>query len=372
MPKVRAAQEKLIKNQHCLSNVAKVVQQGKVIYHGAVNSTFPGDRPITDDTLFPIWSMTKPITSVAAMILHERGLFGLDDPVSKVIPQLSQLKVHNQKGVVEPIKREVTFRDLLRHTSGVYGYDGSFHEEGTWKEIIELKSLPEMIDLLVKQPLKHHPGERYTYGMSTAILGRAIEIISEQDFASFLEKEIFHPLGMEETSFHLNKIDREQRFQPLFVKEKENFRRGTKAEDELYYQPGSALALGGEGLISNLRDYGRFCQMLVDRGRTRDGNKIISEETLSIMLSDQMGETPGFGGKRSPNKLGLGFYVLENPELGGNGAPKGIYGWGGYHTTHFWIDPVNELYAIFLTRLYPTPSESLQIFRTAVYESLGP
>jgi CubicO group peptidase (beta-lactamase class C family) len=112
--------------------------------------------------------------------------------------------------------------------------------------------------------------------------------------------------------------------------------------------------------------------MLVDRGRTRDGREIISEKTLSLMLSDQMGETPGFGGERSPNKLGLGFYVLENPELGGNGAPKGIYGWGGYHTTHFWIDPVNELYAIFLTRLYPTPSESLQIFRTAVYESLGP
>ncbi|MDA7609664.1 serine hydrolase [bacterium] len=371
MQEVKAAQEILIKDQHCLSNVAKVVQRGKVLYHRAVNSNFPGDRPITDETLFPIWSMTKPITSVAAMILHERGSFRLDDPVSKVIPQLSQLKVQDKKGLTKPIKREVTFRDLLRHTSGIYGYDGSFHEEGTWKEIIELKDLAEMIDLLVKQPLKHHPGERYTYGMSTAILGRAIEIISGQDFASFLEKEIFQPLDMGDTSFHLNDEDREERFQPLFVKEKSNFRRGTKREDELYYQPGSALALGGEGLISNLRDYGRFCQMLVDRGRTRDGKTIISEETLSLMLSDQMGEIPGYGGERSANHLGLGFYVLENPELGGDGAPKGIYGWSGYHTTHFWIDPVNELYAIFMTRLYPTPAESLQIFRKAVYQGFG-
>ncbi|MDA7928293.1 serine hydrolase, partial [Akkermansiaceae bacterium] len=111
--------------------------------------------------------------------------------------------------------------------------------------------------------------------------------------------------------------------------------------------------------------------MLVDRGRTRDGKTIISEETLSLMLSDQMGEIPGYGGERSANHLGLGFYVLENPELGGDGAPKGIYGWSGYHTTHFWIDPVNELYAIFMTRLYPTPAESLQIFRKAVYQGFG-
>ena len=155
MQEVKAAQEILIKDQHCLSSVAKVVQRRKVLYHRAVNSNLPGDRPITDETLFPIWSMTKPITSVAAMILHERGSFRLDDPASKVIPQLSQLKVQDKKGLTKPIKREVTFRDLLRHTSGIYGYDGSFHEEGTWKEIIELKDLAEMIDLLVKQPLNH-------------------------------------------------------------------------------------------------------------------------------------------------------------------------------------------------------------------------
>ena len=188
------------------------------------------------------------------------------NPVSKVIPQLSQLRVHDKKGVTEPVKREVTFRDLLRHTSGINGYDGSFHEEGTWKEIIELKDLAEMIDLLVQQPLKHHPGERYTYGMSTAILGRAIEIISGQDFASFLKKEIFQPLDMGDTNFHLNDEDRKERFQPLFVKEKSNFRRGTKAEDELYYQPGSALALGGEGLISKSS---RLWPILPDVGRPR-------------------------------------------------------------------------------------------------------
>mgnify|MGYP001309787089 CR=1 FL=1 len=370
LPAITSAQRNLIEDGVSLSNVAQVVQRGQVLHHLAADSKREGDPAITDDTLFAIWSMTKPITSVAAMVLHERGMFQLDDAVSIAIPELAKMTVKNKDGSEEPIKRAITYRDLFRHTSGIYGYDGSFDEVGTWKEIMELNDLSEMVDLLAAQPLKHQPGDHYTYGMSTAILGRAIEILSEKSLASFLEDELFKPLGMDSSHFHLTESNR-KRLQPLFVKQDGDFRPGTIVEDELYYQPGSALALGGEGLISNMKDYGKFCQMLVDRGKTPDGTSIISEQTLSLMLTHQLQGIPGNGDEQPINDFGLGFYVLKDATRGGQGAPQGIYGWGGYHTTHFWIDPVNELYAIFMTRLYPTPQETLTSFRRAVYEGLG-
>ncbi len=368
---IQAVQQALINEKICLSNVATVVRKGQLVYHRAVDSEFEGDRGITDETLFPIWSMTKPVTSVAAMILHERGLFQLDDAVDRAIPQLARLRV-KVKGGGDPVPMTtpITYRHLLTHTAGFYGYDGSFHEEGTWKEVMELNSLAELIDLLEKKPLEHQPGERYTYGLSTAVLGRAIEVLTGQSLEAFFEKEIFGPLGMKDTRFYLTPTDRE-RFQPLFVNEKEKgFRLGTAAEDELYYDPKSALYLGGEGLVSTVDDYGRFCQMLVDRGRP-----ILAPETLDLMLTDQLGEnTPGYGGKERRSHFGLGFdvsrVVAKDAADEGGEVPAGIFGWGGYHTTHFWIDPVNELYAIFMTRLYPSPGEALKRFRAAVYGAL--
>ena len=353
----------MIDEEICLSNVAIVARKGQLVYHRAVDSAFAGDRPITDETLFAIWSMTKPVTSVAAMILHERGLFELDDPVENVIPQLSQLRVKVEGGGDPvPLANPITYRHLLTHTAGFYGYDGSFHDEGTWKEVMALKNSAALIDLLEEKPLEHQPGERYTYGLSTAVLGRAVELLAGQSLEAFFEKEIFGPLGMQDTGFGLTEAGRE-RLQPLFIKEKgKGFRAGTPAEDELYYEPGSALHLGGEGLVSTAEDYGRFCQMLVDRG-----HPILSEKMLEIMLVDQLGDIPGYGGKKS--HLGLGFDVSKaaKNDGGDDQTPAGVFGWGGYHTTHFWIDPRNELYGIFMARLYPAPGETLDRFRRAVY-----
>ena len=361
---VHSVQRALVSEKVCLSNVAMVSRRGTIVYRRAVESGHPGDWPISDDTLFPIWSMTKPITCVAAMILCERGKFELDDPVSEVIPQLAKLRVKTKEGMTVPLKRQITYRDLFRHTSGIYGYDGSFHEEGTWKEVMELDSLAELIDLVEKEPIGHQPGERYTYGLSTAVLGRAVEVLSGKPLADFFDQEIFDPLGMKHTRFHLTAEDR-KRFQPLFVKEGEGFRSGTAAEDELYYAPGSALSLGGEGLVSTMEDYGRFCQMLVDRGEAPGGKQIISGATLDLMLTDQLQGIRSEDG----NLMGLGFYILR--ESNEENVPAGIFGWGGYHTTHFWIDPKNELYGLFMTRLYPSPGATLTRFRKAVYGALS-
>jgi CubicO group peptidase (beta-lactamase class C family) len=359
-------QEDLITRGDCLSNGLQIVQRGKRIYHHTHDSSFPGDPALKDNTLFPIWSMTKPVTSVMAMILHEKGLFSLDDPVAEVIPALDELQVQGPGGALEALKRPITYRHLLLHTSGIYGYDGSFDEEGTWKEVMELEDLDALMRLLKTKPLKHHPGERYTYGLSTAVLGYAIEQHTGQSLATCFEQYIFAPLGMRETRFDLSPEDR-KRFQPLFVKEGDLFRPGTQAEDELYYRSGSRLQLGGEGLVSTLRDYGLFCQMLVDRGRSPGGKVILSEATLDLMLQDQLGTVPGFGGPESEHVMGFGFSILKDPGKNASGTPKGIFGWGGYHTTYFWIDPSNELYVLFMTRRYPSGGWIEDALKKVVY-----
>ena len=167
---------------------------------------------------------------------------------------------------------------------------------------MELEDLESLMRLLARQPLQHQPGERYTYGMSTAVLGYLVERLSGQTLENFLTREIFEPLGMVDTQFGLSEEDR-QRFQPLSVWEQDHFREGTLVEDELYYRSGSALQLGGEGLVSTLEDYGRFCGMLANGGRTcKDGR--YSTETLQ-MTQDRLGEIPGL-----TVPLKVGFWVL--------------------------------------------------------------
>lgn len=362
-------QEKLVGERHCPSHICQVAMAGKTLYRHAVNSTIEGDREVDSETIFPIWSMSKPVTSVAAMILIEEGAFKLDDPVATVLPRLANLKVKGAKGRLQPLRKPITYRDLLRHTSGIAGYDGSFDEEGTWKQVMELDDLDGLIGLLEKIPLEHQPGERYTYGLSTAVLGCAIEKHSGKPFAQFLNENIFQPLGMKDTRFFLTKDDR-RRFQPLFVHEKGSFRPGTPKEDELYYRPGSRLSLGGEGLVSTAGDFGRFCDMLVGRGRTPNGGRIISEQSLTLMLTDQLGKIPGFGGAKHGQVCGFGFQILKDPTKDLTGAPEGVFGWGGYHTTNFWVDPVNKLYGLSMTRRYPYHYGVEGQLKKALYQNL--
>ena len=362
---LKELQKSFVENGDTMSNVLRIGGKESVLYHHIENSTDKRDKPISDDTLFPIWSMTKPITSVAAMILHEQGFFQLDDPVSKVIPGLDKLKVKSENGLAS-LNRSITYRDLLLHTSGIAGYDGSFDEEGTWKEVMELKDLKGLIDLLITKSLEHQPGQRHTYGLSTAVLGYAIEKHSGQSLDVFFREKIFEPLGMRRTQFHLTPEDRRQ-FQPLFVHQNGEFRIGTLREDELYYHPGSRLQLGGEGLVSTIEDYSRFCQLLLNGGSTSSGQQIISQESLDLMSKDQLSSIPGFGGGSSGYVLGFGFHVLENPAKDQTGSPAGIFGWGGYHTTHFWIDQVNQLYGLFMTRRYPYHDDVEENIRQTLY-----
>ncbi len=366
---VFAVQQKLIGDKLAAANAAIVVRDGKVVYHRAAESGLVYDKAITDDTVFPIWSMSKPITSVAAMILFDRGAFKLDDPVANALPELATVRVKAGDGKTVPLAQPITYRDLLRHTSGFYGYDGAYNANGFWAKTVKAKSLAKIISELASEPIEHQPGVRHTYGMSTAVLGRAIEALSGKPLDKFLWEELFQPLGMKHTRFYLTKRDRKL-FQPLSVFEKGKLRAGKPEEDELPYEADSALHLGGEGLVSTLGDYARFCQMLVDRGKAPDGKQVIKPATLDLMLGDQLEGIPGYGDRKNGYGFGLGFYVLLDTKTEGVNSPNGIYGWGGYHTTHFWIDPENRLYTVFMTRRHPFNNESLVQFREAVYDSL--
>jgi CubicO group peptidase (beta-lactamase class C family) len=313
--------------------------------------------------------MSKPITSVAAMILFDRGAFKLDDSVANALPELAKVRVKAGDGRTKPLARPITYRDLLRHTSGFYGYDGAYNANGFWAKTVKAKSLVKIISELSREPIEHQPGVRHTYGMSTVVLGRAIEALSGKPLDKFLWEELFRPLGMKHTRFYLTKRDRKL-FQPLSVFEKGKLRAGKPEEDELPYEADSALHLGGEGLVSTLGDYARFCQMLVDRGKAPDGKQVIKPATLDLMLADQLEGIPGYGDRKNGYGFGLGFYVLLDTKTEGVNSPNGIYGWGGYHTTHFWIDPENRLYSVFMTRRHPFNNESLVQFREAVYDSL--
>jgi CubicO group peptidase (beta-lactamase class C family) len=366
---VFAVQQKLIGDKLAAANAAIVVRDGKLVYHRAAESGLVYDKAITDDTVFPIWSMSKPITSVAAMILFDRGAFKLGDPVANALPELATVRVKAGDGKTVPLAQSITYRDLLRHTSGFYGYDGAYNANGFWAKTVKAKSLAKIISELAREPIEHQPGVRHTYGMSTAVLGRAIEALSGKPLDKFLWEELFRPLGMKHTRFYLTKRDRKL-FQPLSVFEKGKLRAGKPEEDELPYEADSALHLGGEGLVSTLGDYARFCQMLVDRGKAPDGKQVIKPATLDLMLADQLEGIPGYGDRKNGYGFGLGFYVLLDTKTEGVNSPNGIYGWGGYHTTHFWIDPENRLYSVFMTRRHPFNNESLVQFREAVYDSL--
>ena len=174
MDGIYAVQQKLIVDKHAPSNVGLVVRKGKVVYHRTAYSSMSHDRMITDSTVFPIWSMSKPITSVAAMILYERGKFKLDDPVSDALPEMAAVKVKSMNGKLEPLVKPITYRDLFRHTAGFNGYEGLYNADGFWAKTTQAKSLTVIIRELANQPIEHQPSAKYTYGMNTAVLGLSL------------------------------------------------------------------------------------------------------------------------------------------------------------------------------------------------------
>ncbi|RPG65580.1 MAG: class A beta-lactamase-related serine hydrolase [Flavobacteriaceae bacterium TMED42] len=358
-------QKELIADGETGGNVILVSKNGKTIYHHIENSNKKGDEIITDETLFPIWSMSKPITTVAVLILREQNLINFNDPVSKFIPAFKNLKCKSKQGVV-PCKKEIKIIHLLTHLSGLYYYNDFM------LDAIRANSLADLMEDIVEYPLEFEPGERYLYGLNQDVLGRVVEVASGMPFADFLKKFVFDPLEMNQTKFFLS-LEEKKLILPLYVSNQkiEGFNKIgiTGINDLISYDIKYKPALGSLGLISTLEDYSNFCSMLLNQGVFKN-KRILSEESISE-LKVKYADGPhssdvDFLGVYN----GLGVYVLEDPSLMDFKAPKGLYGHGGYQSTEFFIDTKNETYGVFLNRSL-TDYNHRFYFIKAVYDAFS-
>jgi CubicO group peptidase (beta-lactamase class C family) len=352
--------------------------------------------PMLPDTIFRIASMTKPVTSVAVMMLAEEGRIGLQDPVGKFLPGWRELKVL-ERGERDPAggedlfrevdaERQVTIHDLLTHTSGlVYGFSGRerlserYAGAGVSDGLVETDfPLGENVRRLAQLPLLHQPGHAWTYGLSTEVLGRVVEVASGLPLDEFFRRRIFEPLGMEDTQFFLpeEKLPRLAALYHLGKDGKvertgeEPVRDGPRVYSAGYpYRGPRKYFSPGGGLSSTARDYGRFLEMLQNRGEF-GGARLLRPETVELMTRNQIGALRVPGGKHGTG-FGYGFAVTLEGEAGP--APPGSYSWEGFFYTFFWVDPRNRIAGILLAQLCPPGDPGLhEEFQRIVYQAISP
>ncbi|MBW2052091.1 MAG: beta-lactamase family protein [Deltaproteobacteria bacterium] len=348
-----------------------VARKGKVAYLSPLGMMdLEQEKPMDRDTIFRIYSMTKPITSVALMMLYEQGLFQLNDPVHKYIPEWKNLRVYGAGNypafLTSRPKRPMTIRDLMTHMSGLtYGFMERTNVDAAYRKLDiggagSGGTLRDMIEKLASLPLEFSPGTKWNYSVSSDVLGYLVEVFSGMRFDEYLKTKIFEPLNMVDTDFWVppEKLDR---FAANYT------RRPDKTlllmddpGDSTYTKPATYFS-GGGGLTSTASDYFRFCQMLLNRGEL-EGIRILGRKTIELMTMNHLpgGQdltdlslstfsqtaSEGFG-------FGLGFSIhLGSDKSQVIGSP-GEYAWGGAASTAFWIDPVEDLIVIFLTQFMP-------------------
>lgn len=331
-----------------------VARRGQVGWFEALGRQSPaGSTPMALDSIFRIFSMTKPIVSVGIMTLVEDGHLLLGDPVAKFIPEFTDQKVGVVSGgklELVPPKRPMTVQDLLRHTSGLtyeHQGDGPVHKLYQESRVRSRKiSNAEHAALVASFPLVCHPGEEFNYSRSTDILGRIIEIVSGKSLGSFLTERILTPLQMTETGFSTSEANAGRLAQPF---ETDPWTGDKVALFNMLEQP--VMESGGGGLVSTTMDYARFALMLRNGG-TLDGNRIIGRKTLELMASDHLGPhivtngtllSPGHG-------FGLGFAVRRDAGIAPFPGSVGTYFWSGIAGTFFWIDPKEDLFTVFMSQ----------------------
>ncbi len=356
-------QNELITSEKTGSNVAMVFKDGEVVYNEIVNSIKEGDKEINEETIFPIWSMSKPITIVAMMTLFEKGLINFDDNVSKYIPEFSELQCKDENGDVYSCENDLKILHLMTHRSGYTYYGNPLNFTST----IKYENLDDFVTDVSKHPVEFEPGSSYLYGINQAILGKVVEVVTGMSFYEYLKETIFDPLGMNETKFYLTPEDRE-RFQPLFINSG-SLKGFTNFLDEMTYDVNNRAYFGGEGLVSTMRDYSKFCQMLLNNGEL-NGNKIIDRSSIDLMVEKHSDlESDPFLNINEGFHLGFSVFVLNDPKKDGTNSSEGIYGWSGYHNTHFWIDNEKNLFGLFMTRAREFSFGIQGDFRKAVYEN---
>jgi CubicO group peptidase (beta-lactamase class C family) len=351
-----------------------VARRGQVGWFDAIGRQSPtAPAPMAHDTLFRIFSMTKPIVSIGIMQLLEDGHFLLSDPVAKFIPEFANTKVgveNNGKLDLVPARRQMTVQDLLRHTSGLsYDHTGDGPVQKLYKES-RLRSRKitnaEHAVMLAGMPLICQPGAEWNYSRSTDILGRIIEVVSGKSLGAYLTEHILAPLQMAETAFFTGEQNAGRLAEP-FAKDPWN---GEEVKlFNMLEKP--AMESGGGGLVSTTMDYARFCQMLLNGGAL-DGNRIIGRKTLELMASDHLAPDVVIKGDLVPagHRFGLGFAVRTEPGIAPFLGSQGQFFWSGMAGTFFWIDPKEELFAVFMMQGPGQRQHTRSLVRNLVYAAV--
>ena len=355
-----AAMEKLVADQDVAGIIWLLAKDGKVAtFETAGMGSIEDKLPMEQDALFRIYSMTKPVTGVALMMLHEQGLWDLDDPVSKFVPELANLQVmvrHNEAGEMElePLTRQPTMRELLNHSAGFgYGLSGNDPVNNMFRDrnVLAATDLNDMIARMADIPLLFQPGEEWYYSIAVDIQGYIVEKLSGQRFGEFLDEKIFTPLGMNDTAFYVQEADR-ARFADVYRwdREQNKLMRNEERPDRPSYFDATRLESGGGGLVSSTHDYARFLQMFINSGEL-DGARIISQQSIDMMRSNTLRDGLLLrGSESSPGQAGQGFgvdfAVIFDPVAADSPQGEGTYYWSGAAGTWFWIDPVNNMYFI--------------------------
>jgi CubicO group peptidase (beta-lactamase class C family) len=357
-----------------------IKRHNQVAYFQSFGVRDPGTKaPMTEDTIFRIYSMSKPITSVAAMMLVEEGKLTLDEPVSKYIPSFANLKVGVEKKgedgaigleLVAP-RRAMTIQDLLRHTSGLtYGF---FGEGAVKKAYVDAKIFSEDADnagfaeKLAKLPLAYQPGSTWDYSHSTDVLGRVIEVVSGKSLYQFEKERILDPLGMNDTSYYVT----DKAKQPRIAEPFPNDRNIGKDADMFDPRIAAKWESGGGGLVSTIGDYGRFVQMIANGG-SLDGKRYLSPKTVAFMGSNHIG--PAAGVVAGPYYLpgagfgfGLGFAVRTEAGVSPVEGSVGEMNWSGAGGTTFWVDPKEDMYVVFMAQTVKERARIRTTLKNLVY-----
>ena len=340
-----------------------VARRGKIVHFETIGMRdVENKKSVEPDTIFRIYSMSKPITSVAVMMLYEEGHFQLGTPVSRFIPEFKNMKVYNaDQTEILDAEKPITIKHLLMHTAGLtYGW-GNKPVDERYKEanIFERgTTLADMVKKLGDIPLVHEPGERRIYGVSVDVLGYLVEVVSGMPFEEFLQTRLFKPLGMVDTAFSVPQ-EKVNRFAALYRhNRREGIMKRVGADAPLANDEVSFFPSGGGGLVSTAADYMRFSQMLLNGGEL-DGVRILGKKTVELM--------------RYPHHddwFGLGFRVVTRKNPPNTLDSVGNFGWGGAAATTFWIDPQEELIGLLMTQLLRNPYPFQQQFKVLTYQAL--
>lgn len=377
LARIDAVMQQHIDQRHLPGAMMILVRRGQIVYQKAFGfSDVEAKTPLRVDDIFRIMSMSKAITSVAVMMLYEEGRLRLDDPVSKYLPSfknpniLAHLNLTDTTYSAVPAKKEATLRQLLTHTAGI-PYSHPLYKKAGIPDFfsVERKRISETMAALGALPLLHEPGEKYTYGLNTDVLGAVVEVASGMRFGEFLQKRIFEPLGMNDTGFYQPDA-KKSRLMHLYTQRSPDapMTRHPDFAEEAYPVAGAkTYESGGAGLTSTVQDYAKFLQMLLNGGKFNN-RQLLGRKTIELMTTNQIGDLDVWG---SGNKFGLGFEITTERGHAAEPGSVGALRWGGRNYSDYWWDPKEGLLGVWTTQMLPSAYPGIdKQFKQLAYQAL--